>query len=105
MYRCYFYLPVLFFVALSHQSLSQVPLVSVDPVASTGLAGAVDLVNAGDGSNRFFIVQQSGVIRIFSGTALLTTPFLDISADVLDGGEQGLLSLAFSPDYVDNGYF
>ncbi len=69
---------------------------------------AVAVRNAGDGSNRIFIVQQSGIIWIYdlNTSTLLGTPFLNIETSVDDGGnEQGLLGLAFHPDYASNGYF
>ena len=55
-----------------------------------------------------FVVEQAGVIRVFDNDPAATTSsvFLDISALVTDdGGEQGLLGLAFDPDYARNGYF
>jgi glucose/arabinose dehydrogenase len=58
-----------------------------------------------DGTNRLFIVQQGGRIRIHNGTILLPTPFLDISTIITSGGERGLLSLAFHPGYKINRYF
>jgi len=85
-----------------------VPVVSFTQVAggpSGGLETAVDIVNAGDMSNRLFVVQNAGFIKIFSGGAMLPTPFLDLRDTVLSNGEQGLLSLAFHPDYETNGYF
>lgn len=54
---------------------------------------------------RLFIVEQEGRIRIFKNGVLLATPFLDISARVIYGGERGLLSLAFDPAYATNGRF
>lgn len=71
----------------------------------TGLSSPVDITNAGDGTNRLFIVQQGGAIRIHNGTSLLPTPFLNISSIITSGGERGLLSLAFHPDYETNRYF
>ncbi|MGE5376762.1 MAG: PQQ-dependent sugar dehydrogenase [Bacteroidota bacterium] len=75
----------------------------------TSLTKPVLVTNAGDGSNRLFIVQQSGQIRIFANGSLLSTPFLNIAGLVQDftgvNGEQGLLSLAFDPGYVSNGFF
>lgn len=59
----------------------------------------------GDDASRMFIVTQPGQIRLYSGGALLPTPFLDVSAKLVYGGEQGLLGLAFHPDYESNGYF
>lgn len=55
----------------------------------SGLAQPVYLTHAGDGSARLFIVEQTGVIRIFKNGSLLPTPFLDIIGRVLSGGEQG----------------
>ena len=72
---------------------------------ASGLTSPTALTNAGDGSERLFITQQSGQILIYDGSQVLPTPFLDISAKVLSGGEQGLLSVVFHPNYTINGYF
>lgn len=69
-----------------------------------GLSAPLDLVNAGDGTGRLFIVQRGGAIRIYDG-GLIATPFIDLKDTVLNNGEQGLLSMAFHPDYETNGYF
>lgn len=62
--------------------------------------------NAGDGSGRIFVLEQGGVIRIVQGGAILPDPFMDITGQVGSGGnEQGLLGLAFHPDYESNGLF
>lgn len=55
--------------------------------------------------SRLFVVEKRGTIRIIEGGSLLAEPFLDIRGQVSGGSEQGLLSLAFHPDYVDNGRF
>ena len=66
----------------------------------------VALTNAADGSGRLFILEQSGAIKIFDQESLLTTPFLDIRGRVgSESSEQGLLGLAFHPQYPQNGYF
>lgn len=65
----------------------------------------VHITHAGDGSERLFVVEQAGRIWIIQDGALLSTPFLDISDRVVSGGEQGLLSVAFPPDYGGKGYF
>jgi len=67
----------------------------------------VGIVNAGDGTNRLFIVGQTGIISVFenSANAAASTVFLDIADRVLYSGEQGLLGLAFHPNYAQNGYF
>lgn len=54
---------------------------------------------------RLFVVEQPGRIRIMEDGQLLTNPFLDITSKVRDGGERGLLSVAFHPEYATNGFF
>lgn len=64
------------------------------------------ITHAGDGSGRIFVVEKGGIIRIISGGTTLATPYLNIDPLVGSGGsEQGLLSMAFSPDYATNGRF
>lgn len=78
--------------------------IGLQTVAS-GLSKPVGIVNAGDGSGRLFVVEQTGKIKAYSGTTLLGT-FLDVSPLITTAGsEQGLLGLAFHPDYANNGYF
>jgi glucose/arabinose dehydrogenase len=80
------------------------PALSLQPVAS-GLVNPVGLVNAHDGSNRLFIIEQGGDIKIYDGSHVLVTPFLNIASRVLSGGERGLLGLAFDANYTSNGFF
>jgi hypothetical protein len=72
-----------------------------------GLEQPLGITHAGDGSGRLFVVEQVGTIRIYTGGALLDDPFLDVSALITTpaASEQGLLGLAFHPDYDSNGYF
>jgi glucose/arabinose dehydrogenase len=73
------------------------------PVIS-GLERPVDLQP--DGSGRLFILEKVGRIRIFQNGQLLEQPFLDIDDRVGSfGNEQGLLGLAFHPQYAQNGRF
>jgi glucose/arabinose dehydrogenase len=67
----------------------------------------VGIINSGDGKNRLFVVEQSGIIKVFENlkNATVSHVFLDISDRVLFGGEQGLLGTAFHPNYEENGYF
>ena len=67
----------------------------------------VGVYSADDGSNRLFVVEQAGIVRVFENSAITDTSsvFLDISSGVLFGGEQGLLGLAFHPNFSSNGYF
>ena len=72
----------------------------------TGLNLPVDVENAGDGSGRLFLVEKQGRILILQNGLLLSTPFLDIQTQVDSRGtEQGLLGLAFHPNYLQQGTF
>ncbi len=73
----------------------------------TSAASTVDITGAKDGSNRLFLVNKGGTIRIFdlATNTLLPGNFLNISSSVLNNGEQGLLGLVFHPNFATNGYF
>ena len=71
----------------------------------SALSGIVDITNAGDSSHRLFMVEKAGRIFILKNGQTLDDPFLDIRNRVMSGGERGLLSLAFSPDYDSSGNF
>ena len=58
-----------------------------------------------DGTTDLYVVEQAGRIRVIRDGRVLDEPFLDISGNVVSGGEQGLLSLAFAPDYPRSGLF
>ena len=81
-----------------------VAAIQLTPVVS-GLASPTFVTNAADGSNRLFIVEQGGTIRVLQPGVTTPTLFLDIHAKVIAGGEQGLLGLAFHPQYSTNGRF
>lgn len=72
---------------------------------ANGLDFPVFLTSPVGDLTRAFVVEKGGRIRIIRNDALVPTPFLDISAKVSDGGEQGLLGLAFHPQYTTNGRF
>ncbi len=71
---------------------------------SSGYDSPLGIENCGD--DRLFIVQKNG--RVFYADVngnKSAKPYLDISSRIFDrGGEQGLLGLAFDPDYLSNGY-
>ena len=104
----YFFMAMI--VLLTSYSFAGIPkgdiVIKLDTVA-TGLTAPIYATNAGDGSGRLFIVEQSGQIRIVENDVLLPTPFLDISGKLpaLNAffDERGLLGLAFHPDYATNG--
>jgi glucose/arabinose dehydrogenase len=77
--------------------------INLEAVA-TGLTSPVYLTSP-PGDARLFVVEQGGRLRIIDNGQLLGGSFLDISADISSGGERGLLSLAFHPNYGTNGYF
>ncbi len=78
-------------------------VLTLQPVVS-GLSTPI-VLTAPPGDTRLFIAEKDGVIRIFKNGSLLSTPFLDITALTTKGSEQGLLGLAFDPNYATTGRF
>jgi glucose/arabinose dehydrogenase len=72
---------------------------------ASGLSFPLYLTAPPNDAARLFIVEKTGGIRIVKDGTLLVTPFLDISGKVSNGGEQGVLGLAFDPNYASNGRF
>ena len=70
-----------------------------------GLSSPLDLASPPGDTSRVFIVEKTGTIRIWKNGALNARPFLDVSGRVSAGSEQGLLGLAFHPQYASNGRF
>lgn len=75
---------------------------------ANGLRNPVAMVHAGDGTHRFFIAEQLGLVWVYLHTrARLDKPFLNISQAVLtspwEGDERGFLGLAFHPGYRHTG--
>jgi glucose/arabinose dehydrogenase len=98
-----------FSILLSHaiagaQAIGDPPDIAIDRYGE-GFSSPVHITHAADGSGRLFVVEQSGRIRIIKGSGTLPVPFLDISDRVSCCGEQGLLSVAFPPDYAIKGHF
>jgi glucose/arabinose dehydrogenase len=82
----------------------ELPEIALEPVFEGGLVRPTYLTHAGD--DRLFVIEQPGRIRIIQDGQLLDRPFLDLTSKVLaQGNEQGLLSVAFHPDYAANGQF
>lgn len=81
------------------------PVLVYDTIISSGLSSPLDIVNADDGTNRLFIVERGGSVKILSGGVLLPGNFLEIPDSITAGGERGLLSIVFHPGYVTNRYF
>lgn len=84
----------------SQMGQSPVAAIALETVVAEGLVHPLYITHAGDDSGRLFVVEQPGRIRIIRNGALIERPFLDISQRVRSSDvEQGLLGLAFHPDY------
>lgn len=74
-------------------------------IVASGLS-AVTYVRAAPGDNtRLFAIQQNGIIRVIENGTLLPTPFLNIDALIPNETFNGLIGIAFHPDYQNNGFF
>ena len=72
---------------------------------ASGFNNPVHITNAGDGSNRVFVVEQRGRIYELDAAGEQRREFLNIQSRVTSGGESGLLSAAFHPNFATNGRF
>jgi len=81
------------------------PTLVFTPVLTTGLDEPLDIVRPAQDTARLFIVEKTGRVKIYKNGALNTDTFLKVSNLISTGGEQGLLSLVFHPDYATNRYF
>jgi glucose/arabinose dehydrogenase len=72
-----------------------------------GLASPIGMEAPNDGTGRLFVLEQGGRIRIIQNSALVATPFLDVSSKTgfTSGGELGLLGLTFHPSFNTNRRF
>lgn len=101
--------PAIFFAHASptapQQMVGAITAIQLESVLS-GLSNTVYVTNAHDGTNRLFIIEKSGVIRVAQPGASTTTVFLNITSKVLStDNERGLLGVAFHPQYAINGRF
>jgi glucose/arabinose dehydrogenase len=73
------------------------------PLRASGLQALTQVTNAGDGSNRLFLVEKRGVVRVYQNGAVKAGTFLDLRALIGDSsGERGLLGLVFHPQFEVN---
>ncbi|HEY3059614.1 MAG TPA: PQQ-dependent sugar dehydrogenase [Chloroflexota bacterium] len=85
--------------------VSGAPNVHLQPVLK-GLRQPLDVRQPADGSDRLFVAEKGGRIRVAHGSELVERPFLDLTGIVgARGSEQGLLGLAFHPAFAENGQF
>ncbi len=99
-----FVFSLLITAALLRSQTSELPELVLEDFAE-GFDAPIDVQHAGD--SRLFIVEQPGRIWVVNPDGIKSEqPFLDITDRVLyDGGERGLLGLAFDPSYKTNGFF
>ena len=91
----------LFGATVMHAAEGAIQLVPV----LQGLSSPVYVTSAHDGTQRLFVIEQSGRIKVLAYGASAPSLFLDITSKVLSGGEQGLLGLAFHPQFASNSRF
>ena len=83
---------------------AELPRFRLDKIVE-GLALPVQVTHAGDGTERLFVVEQEGRIRVVRNGDVEEIPFLDVSSRVRCCGERGLLNVAFPPSYANKQYF
>ncbi len=81
------------------------PSVDLDFAPRWTATQPIGITNAADGTDRLFIVEQPGRIRVVVGGTMANTAFLDIASRTSSGGERGLLGLAFPPGFTTKQYF
>lgn len=74
-------------------------------VVASGLDNPVSITFSPSDKDKFYVIEQKGVIRVVENGVVSSTPFLDIESQVTSGGEMGLLGLAFHPRYAENGRY
>jgi glucose/arabinose dehydrogenase len=77
--------------------------ITLQVIVKHGFSKPIFLTTSPDDTNRLFVVEQEGRIRIVQEDSVLSAPFLDISEKLSTGGERGLLGLAFHPRFSSNG--
>ncbi len=97
-----FIIPLAFIFSIANTYAQ--PALTLTPVITSGLSEPLQLVNAGDGSNRIFIVQKGGTILVYSASYSFISTFLTVT-NITTSGERGLLSMVFHPAYASNGFF
>lgn len=97
-----------FLVVLAYACKAQSGPIDIVPAfPSLSFNQITDIQNAGDGSNRLFVCEKTGRVKVFPNDPDVSsaTTFLDLSGRVTTSSEMGLLGLAFHPNYSENGYF
>jgi glucose/arabinose dehydrogenase len=90
-----------FLIAVLSGPLTAAAQIRAETIA-TGLRTPVAVVADPTDRSIFFVVEQSGLIRVVRDGALVDAPFLDLRNTISTGGERGLLGLALAPDYAES---
>ncbi len=86
---------------LAGASAQTAPAVTFEPFVS-GLKQVTAITHAGDGSNRLYVAQQDGRVRMIENGEIRNSLFLDAQKLTRADGERGLIGLAFDPEYKTN---
>jgi glucose/arabinose dehydrogenase len=91
----------------SSETTAAITISTADAHPGLKFDAPVEYTYANDGTNRMFIIEQSGRIKVVNQAtgAKSADTYLDIKNKVAYGGEMGLLGLAFHPKFKENGYF
>jgi len=110
--KCYKFIITVFSILFIHQILfAQNPNIQLTQAyPNLTFTSPLYLTYSNDGTNRIFVIQQNGIIKVFPNdsnvTAANAKTFLDISNKIsASSGEEGLLGLTFHPNFTSNGYF
>ena len=91
----------------ARQATAQIPTIALEPISQNEIVAPVGIANAGDGSDRLFILDQRGKIHIHHNGALLPDPLIDLGSKLVpereNFDERGLLGLAFHPNFGQAG--
>lgn len=72
-------------------------------LVADGLSQPLLVTGAGDDSGRIFVAEKTGALRVVRNGSVSPEPFLSLDGDVSTGSEQGLLGVAFTPDFEESG--
>ena len=96
---------IIILLSLSFSVFAQIASIQRQAFLS-GLSSPVFITNAGDGTNRMFVVQQRGIIKVVESGSTTATDFINLTSKVSQSGnERGLLGLAFHPNFENNSFF
>lgn len=109
-FKCYYIIFLIIFLGCKGNFAQNPNIQLIQAFPNVTFTSPIFLTHSNDGTNRIFVVQQNGIIKVFPNDTNVTSAnvktFLDISNKISSStGEEGLLGLAFHPNYLSNGYF